>query len=135
MSAVPVCDVAEGVDIPFGTTELGAPAVLHLGTTPVHGIVTGTTGTGKTVFFKNAIESICTHYSPNDVELWLVDYKRSDFALYKQPEHHFPHIGFLGFDTSSDFIRAFSRKLVKEMEDRQEKTVETKTTGINSYNR
>lgn len=61
----------------------------------VHALAVGTTGAGKSVFLNQLIMNMCFKYSPRDVELWLVDYKGSEFSFYlSTPEHPkaLPHI-------------------------------------------
>ena len=63
----------------------------------IHSLCVGGTGAGKSVFINNIIANICTKYSPKDVELWLVDFKGSEFNFYlKNPtigqNYMLPHI-------------------------------------------
>lgn len=48
----------------------------------IHVIVVGGTGAGKSVFINHIIMEICFKYSPDEVELSLVDFKGSEFNFY-----------------------------------------------------
>ena len=63
----------------------------------IHALCVGGTGAGKSVYINNLIANIATKYHPNSVELWLVDFKGSEFSFYlKNPkvgqEYILPHI-------------------------------------------
>lgn len=46
-----------------------------------HGMIGGTTGTGKTQFLQTMILLMCTHYDPEYLNFILIDYKGGDLAL------------------------------------------------------
>lgn len=46
-----------------------------------HGLIAGTTGSGKSEFIITYILSMCINYSPNDVSFILIDYKGGGLAL------------------------------------------------------
>lgn len=46
-----------------------------------HGLIAGTTGSGKSEFIITYILSMCINYSPNDVAFILIDYKGGGLAL------------------------------------------------------
>lgn len=50
----------------------------------VHGFISGGTNSGKSTLLHTIILSACLHYHPNDLEIWLVDYKQTEFYLYKK---------------------------------------------------
>ena len=140
LNAIQVPSIEEGLNIPIGIDELGNAAMLKMGieaNSSAHAIVTGTTGSGKTVFLRNVIESLCTHYSPNELEIWVVDYKRSEFSSLSNAEMRFPHISMVAIDTSEEFIKAFNKRLYDgEMKRRQSLLVNAGDIhDINEYNR
>lgn len=48
----------------------------------VHAIGVGTSGAGKSVFLNHLVNTMCREYSPNDLELWLCDFKGVEFKAY-----------------------------------------------------
>ena len=54
-----------------------------------HGIVAGTTGSGKSEFLQAYILSMMVNYSPKDVNFMLVDFKGGDIAI---PFDGIPHV-------------------------------------------
>lgn len=54
-----------------------------------HGIVAGTTGSGKSEFLQSYILSMMVNYSPKDVNFILIDFKGGDIAI---PFDGIPHV-------------------------------------------
>lgn len=139
LAHVQVSKIEKAIELPVGVDDLGNAVLLRFDLEGnVHGIVTGTTGSGKTYFLRNVIEAACTHYSPNDLEIWIVDYKRSDFAALEDANKRFPHIGLVAIDTSEDFIKVVIDRLYDvEMKNRQTLMLKKApgTKDINGYNR
>lgn len=52
-----------------------------------HSFVIGGTGSGKTSFLHNIILSLALKYKPEDLELYLIDLKGSEFGRYRQLRH------------------------------------------------
>lgn len=48
----------------------------------VHALGVGTTGAGKSVFLNHMIVTMCTMYSPRELQLWLCDFKGVEFQFY-----------------------------------------------------
>lgn len=48
----------------------------------VHALGVGTTGAGKSVFLNHMVISLCSMYSPRDLQLWLCDFKGVEFQFY-----------------------------------------------------
>lgn len=60
-----------------------------------HGLVAGTTGSGKSEFLLTYILSMAVNYHPNEVAFVLIDYKGGGLAgAFDDPEHgiHLPHL-------------------------------------------
>lgn len=61
----------------------------------VHCLAAGATGSGKSVFLNHLIMTLCSMYSPAELQLWLCDFKGSEFGKYIMPEgtnYILPHI-------------------------------------------
>ncbi len=58
-----------------------------------YGLIIGGTGAGKTSLLHTIINSAAVHYSPQELEMWLIDYKLTSFDFYKRnPLPHLRHI-------------------------------------------
>lgn len=53
----------------------------------VHTLVTGTTGSGKSVTLNNMMMSMFAHATPNEVRLAIIDPKKVEFSNYKNAPH------------------------------------------------
>lgn len=125
LDEVPVYPSSEGIEVPIGFYSDGTIASLKFGSVLggqyaqyAHGIITGGTGSGKTTFIRNLIQSACSHYSPEEFELWLVDYK-AEMTTFCDLGHRFPQFGLIGLDRSVDFTKGFMDFLDKEYERRR----------------
>ena len=132
---IPLEDGSHGLSVPVGVDDTGNIVALQIGRDFSHMIITGTTGSGKSVFLHNLIESLCTHYAPSAVDLWLADFKKVEFSMYTDEEHRYPQVSLVGIDASEDFIRAFADHLVRELNRRQDliNTVPV-ANSISTYN-
>lgn len=58
-----------------------------------YGLIIGGVGAGKTSLLHTIINSAAIHYSPQELEMWLIDYKLTSFDFYKRnPLPHLRHI-------------------------------------------
>ena len=48
----------------------------------VHALGVGTTGAGKSIFIHHIIQTLCEMYSPRELQLWLCDFKGTEFKFY-----------------------------------------------------
>lgn len=72
-----------GVDIPLGTKENGELGTLHIGNEPVHVLIGGATGSGKSNLIHDIILNACWKYSPVELQFYLLDYKEGvEFNKY-----------------------------------------------------
>ena len=126
-------DISDGLRVPFGVTEMGEVAELDF-TSYAHAFVAGSTGSGKSSFLHHVIRSACSRYSPEDLSIWLVDYKKSEFSLYLNDSYQFPHIDFIGLDNSKDFVNALMRYLMDEFRHRQDLIIGSAARTIGDYN-
>lgn len=122
-------DCTEKLLLPFAIDEKGELISFELNTTNCpHGFISGGTGSGKSSVLHMLIASALLHYRPQDLELWLVDYKINEFSLYA---NHCPkHIRYVIFDKSEEISYDFIRQLNEELEYRQKLF---KETGVSDY--
>ena len=82
--------------IPIGKTEAGALQELELSVndSSAHCIVVGKTGTGKTKFISSLILNACYIYSPDELEIDLIDFKDGQgFDIFAK--NNFKHLKFV----------------------------------------
>lgn len=112
-------DATKGIRIPFAVDKRGEIKELVLGNSAhAHGLISGTTGSGKSTLLHMIISSVAMNYKPEDVEMWLVDYKINEFSSYKYNTP--PHVKFLGLSKGTDFTFALLDKIWAEYERRQQ---------------
>lgn len=111
-------DATKSLQIPFAIDKQGNVMNYCLGEAMnAHGLISGGTGSGKSTLLHMLISSIVRNYTPQDVEIWLADYKITEFYSYKSNTP--PHIGFIGLSKTEDFSYAFLDKITGEMNRRQ----------------
>jgi hypothetical protein len=80
-------------------------------------LLCGGVGSGKTNLLKCLITSLSLNYSPEDLEIWLVDMKNgAGFSVFRNLE--LPHVTKYAFSAESELIKDLFYQLNKEMEDR-----------------
>lgn len=77
----------------------------------------GASGSGKSTLLHTLITGVLRDYHPDDVELWLADFKMSEFAQYIDPLP--PHIKYILLDESQELVYDLIDKLTDEMMKRQ----------------
>lgn len=82
-----------------------------------HGVLAAMTGAGKTVLFHTYIASLVTRYSPDELQLFLLDGKFGvSFRSYRQ----LPHAQVVSLRTRPELARSVLREMLDEMERRNE---------------
>lgn len=80
------CDANDFISLPIGRCgndivnfEMGKASGVY------HGFIAGQSGTGKSTLLNNIITTIADKYSPNELRLYLLDYKWGvEFQIYKE---------------------------------------------------
>jgi len=97
-----------------------------------HGLLAGTTGSGKSEFLQTYILSMAVNYHPHEVAFLLIDYKGGGMA---QPFRNLPHL--LGTITNIEGSRNFSNRALasikSELEQRQRLFEKYEVNHINDY--
>ena len=106
-------DASKKLTIPMALDSRGRLVDLELGGEgSVHGFISGGTNSGKSTLLHTIILSACLHYHPNDLEIWLIDYKQTEFYLYKKKTP--PHIKLIGVSKTADFTFSLLEKIESE---------------------
>lgn len=106
-------NASKKLTVPMALDSRGRLVDLELGGEgSVHGFISGGTNSGKSTLLHTIILSACLHYHPNDLEIWLVDYKQTEFYLYKKKTP--PHIKLIGVSKTADFTFSLLDKIESE---------------------
>lgn len=98
-------DSTQSLQAQIGIDATGAPVVLdaHEKYHGPHGLIAGTTGSGKSEFIITYILSLAINYHPDDVTFVLVDYKGGGLAgAFKKKNIQLPHL--VGTITNIDSV-------------------------------
>lgn len=120
-----------GFDIPIGWTPSGESVALTLGATTSqhHALLAGKTGSGKSNLLHVMIHSLCEKYPPDEVDLYLLDYKEStEFTVYANPS--LPHAQLVATESDPEYGVTVLLHLVDELEKRAHLF---KTAGIRDF--
>ncbi len=77
----------------------------------------GASGSGKSTLLHTLITGILRNYHPDDVELWLADFKMAEFSQYIDPMP--PHVKYILLDESDELVYDLVDKLTEKMYERQ----------------
>lgn len=103
----------------------------------VHAVIAGTSGAGKSVFINQLICNMTLRHSPEELRLWLVDFKGSEFALYlNSPSYPYqlPHIDACLCTSDPDYSRSLFTALREESERRYNLLKNNKYRNIVEWN-
>jgi hypothetical protein len=124
---------SDGLSVPLGRS---ATQTVHLtlggGGLTFNALIGGAVGTGKTVLLHGIICTAAALYSPDELQLSLLDYKEgTEFAIYRS----LPHIFALSLGSSSDFGLEVIRALQREMSRRASLYKEAGVQDLAGYRR
>lgn len=111
-------DSRNGLTIPIGCGASGNSVVeLNIGDATPHYLIGGTTGSGKSNFLHNLIMSACCRYSPNEMRVYLLDFKEGvEFSQYANPK--LKHAKLIATEADTEYGITVLRHLVEEQEKR-----------------
>lgn len=81
-----------------------------------HVAVYGASGSGKTVFLQTVAASICSQYSPEQANLYIMDFGAWSLGMFKD----FPHVTIAANSNEEEKIFAIAQKLEQELQMRKE---------------
>src|SRR5204862_6686620 len=96
-------DAARGVEVPVGRAGATRRQSIGLGRgTAQHALVAGKTGSGKSTLLHALITNLALNYSPDEAELYLVDFKKGvEFQGYAA--HRLPHARVVAIESEREF--------------------------------
>lgn len=105
---------ANRADLPFGLTKEMKTMALQM--TQESGqnsaVVIGIPGSGKSVFLHTIIASAITHYSPVELQLYLLDFSGVEFNVYAK--HKLPHARVIAPEAEREFGLSILREVFEE---------------------
>ena len=126
-------DSRAGVDIPLGRAGATKRQHLQLGRgTSQHVLIAGKTGSGKSTLLHALITNAALMYSPDELELYLIDFKKGvEFKVYA--EHRLPHARVIAIESEREFGLSVLQRLDVELKERGEKFREHNVQDLGSY--
>ena len=126
---------AKRIDLPFGLSKEMKTMALQI--TQESGqnsaVVIGIPGSGKSVFLHTIIASAITHYSPKELQLYLLDFSGVEFDVYAR--HNLPHARVIAPEAEREFGLSILREVFEEGNRRMVLFRENGAKNIVEYNR
>lgn len=104
-------------DIPYGIDENGKILSLSFEQDNFSSFICGAAGSGKSTLLHTIITGLIENNHPDDIELWLIDYKMVEFSRYI--EHRPPHVRYIILDQSPELVYDIIDRLTEIMIKRQ----------------
>lgn len=106
--------------VPIGRAGANRLQYVRLGKgTSQHLLVAGKTGSGKSTFLHALITSAAMHFSPDEVQFYLVDFKKGvEFKSYAK--HRLPHARVVAIESEREFGLSVLERLDEELKRRGE---------------
>ena len=126
-------DASELLSIPIGvgSGEKIVPLVFGRGSSH-HALLAGATGSGKSTLLHTLIMSAMLHYSPDQLNLYLMDFKSgTEFKVYDTKR--LPHIKLLALDAMQEFGESILADLVDEIARRSEAFKDVGASNLKEY--
>lgn len=123
----------EGLDIPIGLISSKELMNLMLCTPgkseQAHGLVVGTSGSGKSSLLHNIIINGAWLYSPEELQFVLVDLKNVEFNIYSK----LPHVKVLSGNAGRKYGASILAYISEVMEQREKDLAEVNAVDIEDY--
>lgn len=126
-------DSRAGIDLPLG--RAGAMKLQHLRLgkgTSQHVLISGKTGSGKSTLLHSLITNLAIRYSPDEVELYLVDFKKGvEFKAYAEAE--LPHARVIAIESEREFGLSVLERLDGELKRRGDLFRQLGVQDVNAF--
>ncbi len=128
-----VSSTANGIDVPLGRAGATKRQHMTLGRgTSQHVLVAGKTGSGKSTLMHALITNTALMYSPDEVEMYLIDFKKGvEFKTYAQ--YALPHARVVAIESEREFGLSVLQRLDLELKNRGEMFRELNVQDLPSY--
>ncbi len=127
-------DTTNGLDVQIGADSKGEPQHFVMGARGVHhGLVGGDVRMGKTNLLHVLISQLALRYPPEELELYLLDFKEVEFDAYLT--ERLPHARAITSRTDREFGLSMLRRFHDEIDRRARLYQEVKVTDLPDYRR
>jgi len=128
-------DCTDFLSIPVGRCGATRQQHLLLGKgVAQHALIAGKTGSGKSTFLHVLITNLALWYRPDDVEFYLVDFKKGvEFKTYAT--HELPHARAIAIESDREFGLSVLQRIDAEMERRGDVYRRLGVQGLPGYRR
>ena len=124
----------DGLDVQIGVDSKGEPQHFVMGVRGVHhGLVGGDVRMGKTNLLHVLISQLALRYPPEELELYLLDFKEVEFDAYLT--ERLPHARAITSRTDREFGLSMLRRFHDEIDRRARLCREAKVTDLPDYRR
>jgi hypothetical protein len=126
-------DSRGGIRVPLGRAGATKRQYLQLGQgTAQHALIAGKTGSGKSTLLHALITNLSLFYSPDEVQLYLIDFKKGvEFKTYAS--HELPHARVVAIESEREFGLSVLQRLDTELRQRGERFRDLAVQNINDY--
>ena len=126
-------DSRAGVDVPLGRAGATKLQSLKLGKgTSQHVLTAGKTGSGKSTLLHAMITNAALRYSPDQVELYLIDFKKGvEFKVYASME--LPHAKVIAVESEREFGLSVLQRLDLELKTRGDRFRDLGVQDLRGY--
>jgi hypothetical protein len=126
-------DSRDGIDVPLGKSGATKRQHLALGEgTSQHVLLAGRTGSGKSTLMHALITNIALNYSPDEIDLYLIDFKKGvEFKVYAS--HELPHASVVAIESEREFGLSVLERLDAELRLRADRFREAGVQDISGY--
>ena len=101
---------------------------MNLATDGHYGIY-GAPGTGKTTLLKTVVMSLASHYSPKDVNFYILDCGGWSMSVFQD----LPHVGGVALDSEEEKFFKFEKLIMQEFENRKRKFLQNAVSSLKAY--
>jgi len=124
----------DGLEVQIGVDSKGEPQHFVMGSGAIyHGLIGGSTQMGKTNLLHVLITQLALRYPPEELELYLLDFKEVEFDAYLT--ERLPHARAITSRTDREFGLSMFRRFHDEIERRARLCREAKVTNLPDYRR
>lgn len=105
------------IELPFGVDSKDQAHSVSFENENFAAYLVGASRSGKSTLLHTLIAGIIRNYHPDNVELWLADFKQLEFKKYM--DHCPPHVKYILLDESTELVYDLIDKLTGKMMERQ----------------